>query len=82
MGERDTSTLLLFDVDGTITESRQVYCRICLHCKQVQECIFCLQVISDVMKEFMTRLRERYIVGLVGGSDLVKVQEQMGGDDG
>lgn len=29
----------------------------------------------------MTRLRKRYVVGLVGGSDFAKVQEQMGGDE-
>jgi hypothetical protein len=40
------------------------------------------QVISDEMKGFMTRLRKRYVVGLVGGSDFAKVQEQMGGDEG
>jgi phosphomannomutase len=62
MSARDLSTLLLFDVDGTVTESRQV--------------------ISDEMKGFMTRLRKRYVVGLVGGSDFAKVQEQMGGDEG
>lgn len=34
------------------------------------------------MKEFMKKLRTKVVVGLVGGSDFHKIQEQMGGDDG
>ena len=34
------------------------------------------------MKTFMASVRERYAVGLVGGSDLLKILEQMGGKDG
>ena len=33
------------------------------------------------MQEFMDRLRQKVTVGLVGGSDLVKILEQLGGDD-
>jgi phosphomannomutase len=32
------------------------------------------------MKEFLGRLRSKVTVGIVGGSDLVKQQEQMGKD--
>ena len=34
------------------------------------------------MKEFMAELRKKVTVGLVGGSDYVKVQEQMASKDG
>lgn len=37
------------------------------------------EVTTD-MKEFLTRLRTKVTVGIVGGSDLVKQQEQMGKD--
>ena len=33
------------------------------------------------MQEFMDRLRQKVTVGLVGGSDLVKILEQLGGDE-
>lgn len=50
--------LVLFDVDGTLTEARAEA--------------------SREMKEFLTRLRTKTTVGIIGGSDLVKQQEQMG----
>ena len=35
------------------------------------------------MKEFlMSKLKQKAVVALVGGSDRMKMQEQMGGDDG
>ena len=34
------------------------------------------------MEEFIKRLREKVMVGLVGGSDLVKIREQMGQNGG
>ena len=37
------------------------------------------EVTTD-MKDFLTRLRTKVTVGIVGGSDLVKQQEQMGKD--
>lgn len=52
-------TIFLFDVDGTLTKSRQV--------------------ITPEMSSFMQRLRTKVAVGLVGGSDLCKIEEQMGG---
>lgn len=39
------------------------------------------QVISEDMKEFLAVLREKADVGMVGGSDYPKVQEQLGGGD-
>ncbi|KXJ20601.1 phosphomannomutase [Exaiptasia diaphana] len=38
-------------------------------------------VIKPEMKTLMSNLRKKAKVGLVGGSDFVKLQEQMGGDD-
>ncbi|KAK7112075.1 phosphomannomutase 2-like [Littorina saxatilis] len=58
--QRDTSTLCLFDVDGTLTEPRQK--------------------IDKATEDFLKKLKTRVLVGLVGGSDLVKIAEQMGGD--
>lgn len=52
-------TIFLFDVDGTLTKSRQV--------------------ITPAMSDFLKTLREEVTVGLVGGSDLCKIEEQMGG---
>lgn len=34
-------------------------------------------VISAEMKEFLQKLRRKVVIGLVGGSDLVKIEEQM-----
>ena len=38
------------------------------------------QVITPEMKEFMLRVKEKAVVGIVGGSDFVKMEEQMGGE--
>lgn len=54
------STLLLFDVDGTLTPARSV--------------------ISPEMLKMLTELKEKVVIGFVGGSDLVKQQEQLGLD--
>ena len=32
------------------------------------------------MRDFLEELRKKVIVGVVGGSDLPKIKEQMGGD--
>jgi len=56
----DSSTMCLFDVDGTLTAPRQV--------------------ITKEMTDFIDELRKKVVVGVVGGSDLVKIKEQMGGD--
>ncbi|XP_063063158.1 phosphomannomutase 2 [Engraulis encrasicolus] len=56
----DTSTLCLFDVDGTLTAARQ-------------------KATPD-MTMFLAELRKRVRVGVVGGSDLVKIKEQLGED--
>uniref|UniRef100_A0A0B7A1N5 Phosphomannomutase n=1 Tax=Arion vulgaris TaxID=1028688 RepID=A0A0B7A1N5_9EUPU len=57
--DRDTSTICLFDVDGTLTPFRQS--------------------IKPHVDEFLHELRKKVLVGLVGGSDFVKIAEQMNG---
>ena len=34
------------------------------------------------MEEFMEKLKQKVTVGLVGGSDLAKILEQLGGETG
>lgn len=58
--DMDRDTCFLFDVDGTLTEPRQV--------------------ITAKMKCFMQQVKERAIIAVVGGSDLDKIKEQMGGE--
>ncbi|OWF52993.1 phosphomannomutase 2-like [Mizuhopecten yessoensis] len=55
--QRDTSTICIFDVDGTLTAPR-------------------LKICPD-MDEFLQKLKRKVPVALVGGSDLVKIEEQM-----
>jgi hypothetical protein len=44
--------------------------------------VFHLQVITNEMKEFLCQLRNKVDVGMVGGSEYCKAQEQLGGGDG
>lgn len=53
-------TLVLFDVDGTLTPARKT--------------------ISKEMQSVLTALREKVVIGFVGGSDLIKQKEQLGED--
>lgn len=55
---RNNRTLVLFDVDGTLTEPREEA--------------------SPEMSKFLAELRTQVVTGIVGGSDLVKQQEQVG----
>ena len=56
------STLILFDVDGTLTESRLT--------------------MKPETEEFLNnKLKPEFTVGLVGGSDLNKIGEQVGKSD-
>ena len=38
------------------------------------------QVITDEMKNFLEELQKKVVIAVVGGSDLCKIKEQMGGD--
>ncbi|KAI2796161.1 hypothetical protein RDWZM_007442 [Blomia tropicalis] len=55
--EHRKKTLVLFDVDGTLTQSRLP--------------------VTEEMEQLLVKLREKVHVGLVGGSDLKKISEQM-----
>ena len=63
-GAKQEKVICLFDVDGTLTKSRQR--------------------ITPDMEQFLLNLKAKVTVGLVGGSDLTKIAEQMGtkSDDG
>ena len=54
--------IVLFDVDGTLTESRQL-------------------IMPEMETLLLEKLKAKVKVGLVSGSDLKKLAEQMGGDD-
>lgn len=41
-----------------------------------------MKIIKKDMEEFMDRLKQKVTVGLVGGSDLAKILEQLGGQNG
>lgn len=53
-------TLVLFDVDGTLTPARKV--------------------VSEEVRETLAKLRQKAVIGFVGGSDLSKQLEQLGPD--
>ncbi|KAH9946496.1 eukaryotic phosphomannomutase [Amylocystis lapponica] len=55
--DRPSKTLILFDVDGTLTPARQG--------------------VSTEMIQLLRTLRKKAIIGVVGGSDLVKISEQL-----
>lgn len=55
-------TLVLFDVDGTLTPSR-------------------LKIAPEIEDFLLNKLKPEVTVGLVGGSDLAKIAEQMNGPD-
>ena len=54
--------IVLFDVDGTLTEARQL-------------------IKPDMETLLQEKLKKKVTIGLVSGSDLKKLSEQMGGDD-
>jgi phosphomannomutase len=51
-------TIVLFDVDGTLTKPRNK--------------------VTDDMLQFLEKLHKKVDIGIVGGSDLYKIQEQLG----
>ena len=84
LAEREIkNTVVLFDVDGTLTPARLV----CLSPSrlvspppnsqpQTDSCLF--QSASPEILNLLERLRQKVAIGFVGGSDLVKQQEQLG----
>ncbi|KAJ1392619.1 Phosphomannomutase, partial [Sesbania bispinosa] len=68
MAARKPGVIALFDVDGTLTAPRKV--SISPGTKDT--------VATPEMLEFMQELRKVVTVGVVGGSDLIKISEQLG----
>jgi phosphomannomutase len=63
------NTLVLFDVDGTLTPARKV---------SPFNWPRSLQSASPAMLDLLQQLRHKVAIGFVGGSDLAKQQEQLG----
>jgi len=53
-----SNTIVLFDVDGTLTKPRNV--------------------ITENMRQTLIKLRKKVAIAVVGGSDIKKIQEQLG----
>ncbi|XP_012937793.1 uncharacterized protein LOC101864387 [Aplysia californica] len=43
--------------------------------------LYFFQKVTAEVREFLSQLKEKVLIGVVGGSDLVKIAEQMGGND-
>lgn len=59
---KSSKTIILFDIDGTLTKPRQV-------------------ISPEMLKFLVDEIMPVFSVGLVGGSDLPKITEQMSGED-
>jgi phosphomannomutase len=70
---RPIKKLVLFDVDGTLTPARQVR----LLTVFVSATFKWQQSVSLEMLELLKELRKKVAIGFVGGSDLVKITEQL-----
>lgn len=88
------NTICLFDVDGTLTPARRVSfspTRLPTRDKAREKrhertthipcCSPNAQTVSAEMLNMLARLRNKVAIGFVGGSDLVKQQEQLGTAD-
>ncbi len=80
-GRPQADTIVLFDVDGTLTKPRNVL----LASRRGWVggwggLIAGVQAINEAMKATLRALRQKVVVGIVGGSDFVKINEQMGGE--
>lgn len=73
--DRPLKKLCLFDVDGTLTLARQV--RSFFFASIAFGLTFLRQRVSPEMIEVLRALRKKVIVAFVGGSDLVKISEQL-----
>ena len=72
--DRPIKKILLFDVDGTLTPARQV--RI-LSVSLSRSTKMSLQSASAEILDLLKELRKKLVIGFVGGSDLVKITEQL-----
>ena len=74
--DRPLKKLCLFDVDGTLTLARQVR-SFFFFASIAFGLTFLRQRVSPEMIEVLRALRKKVIVAFVGGSDLVKISEQL-----
>lgn len=72
--DRPIKKLLLFDVDGTLTPARQV--RV-LSVSLSTSAKTSLQAASAEILDLLKELKKKVVIGFVGGSDLVKITEQL-----
>ena len=72
--DRPLKKLVLFDVDGTLTPARQVpsFSVFLVYCINMN-----MQKGSLEMLELLRELRKKVVIGFVGGSDLVKITDQL-----
>lgn len=78
--DRSSRILVLFDVDGTLTPARQVCHPRCRDATSRSD--WSSQGISPEMRNALKNLKKKVVVGVVGGSDLVKITEQLTTDGG
>jgi phosphomannomutase len=71
---RPLKKLVLFDVDGTLTLARQVpsFSVFLVYSDNMS-----LQKGTPEMLELLKELRKKLVIGFVGGSDLVKITDQL-----
>ena len=72
--DRPIKKLLLFDVDGTLTPARQVNI---LRVSLPTSAKMSLQPASPEILDLLKELKKKVAIGFVGGSDLVKITEQL-----
>ena len=70
------NTICLFDVDGTLTPARRVSL-LELHLAKDIMLNELFQSVSPEMLQLLSQLRHKVAIGFVGGSDLVKITEQL-----
>jgi phosphomannomutase len=79
------NTIVLFDVDDTLTIPRNVGDRInCLSNPTTSyhdSKLTSPQRVTPEMLQILSQLRHKVAIGYVGGSDMVKQQEQLGSDE-
>ena len=68
-------TLCLFDVDGTLSLARQVKSARIITATRTD--LLLLQSATPEVHETLRALRQKCVIGFVGGSDLVKITEQL-----
>lgn len=77
--DRPLKKLVLFDVDGTLTPARQV-CEYNLWRNSPYTLLTLIPFVQSVSPDviaILRKLRQNVVIGVVGGSDFVKISEQL-----